>query len=101
MLMPSSTPNQMRSMPSAAAAGPTSGTTMKASSKKSRKKASTKIRHVDDDQEADLAARQSGQQALHPDMPVDAVEGQAEDPRADQDEEHEGGELDGASPAPG
>src|SRR6476620_7530173 len=42
MFTPSSTPNQIRSMPSLSATGPTSGTRMKASSKKSRKKASTK-----------------------------------------------------------
>src|SRR4029434_3000162 len=44
MLTPSSTPNQMRSMPSFSATGPISGMTMNDSSKKSRKKARTKIR---------------------------------------------------------
>ncbi|MNW01772.1 hypothetical protein D3C71_1974570 [compost metagenome] len=42
MLMPRSTPNQMRSMPSLSAAGASSGTMMKASSKKSRKNARKK-----------------------------------------------------------
>ena len=41
MLTPRMTPNQIRSMPSFSAAGPSSGMTMKASSKKSRKNAST------------------------------------------------------------
>ena len=50
---------------------------------------------VDDDQEADLAAGKADQQVLDPAMPVDAVESQREDARADQDEEHEGGELRG------
>ncbi len=67
--------------------------TMKASSKKSRKKASTKTKHVDEDQEADLAAGQRGQQVLDPDVAVDAVEGQREHARADQDEDHEGRQL--------
>ena len=43
MLTASSTPNQIRSMPIFSATGPNSGTMMKASSKKSRKKASTKV----------------------------------------------------------
>src|SRR5690606_8218775 len=38
------TPNQIRSIPSLSATGPTSGTMMNASSKKSRKNASKKIR---------------------------------------------------------
>ncbi|MCY1553865.1 hypothetical protein D9M68_903910 [compost metagenome] len=42
MFTPRMTPNQIRSMPSFSAAGPSSGTMMKASSKKSRKKASRK-----------------------------------------------------------
>src|SRR3569833_88984 len=41
MLTASITPNQIGSMPSLVALGPTSGTTMKAISKKSRKKDST------------------------------------------------------------
>jgi len=44
MFTASSTPNHTGSMPSLMATGPSSGTTMKASSKKSRKNASTKIR---------------------------------------------------------
>ena len=48
---------------------------------------------VDDDQEADLSAGQADQQVLHPFVPVDAIEGQREDARADQDEDDEGGEL--------
>ncbi|MNF00138.1 hypothetical protein D3C80_1989210 [compost metagenome] len=39
MLTASSTPNQIRSMPSLSATGASSGTTMKDNSKKSRKKA--------------------------------------------------------------
>src|SRR3712207_7339365 len=50
---------------------------------------------VDEDQEADLPAGERGQEVLDPDMPVDAVEGEREDARADQDEEHEGRELRG------
>ncbi|MNT06079.1 hypothetical protein D3C72_1407310 [compost metagenome] len=42
MFTASSTPNQIRSMPSLSATGPTSGTRIKASSKKSRKNASRK-----------------------------------------------------------
>ena len=43
MFTPSSTPNQIRSMPSFCATGASSGTTMKDSSKKSRKNARKKI----------------------------------------------------------
>ena len=95
MLTPRITPNQIRSMPSFSAAGPSSGMMMKASSKKSRKKARTKTKRVDEDQEADLAAGQRGQQMLDPDVAVHAVEGQREHARADQDEDHEGRQLRG------
>ena len=44
ILTPSSTPNQIRSIPSLSATGPTSGMTMNDSSKKSRKNARKKIR---------------------------------------------------------
>ena len=50
---------------------------------------------VDEDQEADLAAGQRGQQMLDPDVAVDAVEGQREHARADQDEDHESRQLGG------
>jgi hypothetical protein len=43
--------------------------TMKASSKKSRKKARNEDQQVDHDQEAELAAGQAGQQVLDPDRP--------------------------------
>ena len=42
ILTPRMTPNQIKSIPRCSAAGPSKGMTMKASSKKSRKKASTK-----------------------------------------------------------
>ena len=44
MLMQSSTPNQIRSMPSDCATGASNGMTMKAISKKSRKKARKKMK---------------------------------------------------------
>ena len=72
---------------------------MKASSKKSRKKARTKTSDVDENQEADLAAGQGGQQMLDPEVAVHAVESQREHARADQDEDDEGGELRGRSVA--
>jgi hypothetical protein len=46
-------------------------------------------------EEAVFAAGQRQQQFLDPQMAVDAVEGQAEDARADQDEHHEGCQLGG------
>ena len=48
---------------------------------------------VDHDQEAELAARQAGQQVLDPARAVDGLERQAEDRRADQDEQHEARQL--------
>ena len=48
---------------------------------------------VDDDEEAQLAAGQAGQQVFDPDVAVDAVEGQAEHTRTNEDEHHKGGEL--------
>ena len=68
---------------------------MKAISKKSRKKARTEHEDVDEDEEAHLAARQRYQHFLDPAVPVDAVEGEREDARADQDEDDEGGQLGG------
>ena len=93
MLTPRITPNQIRSMPSFSAAGPSSGMTMKASSKKSRKKASTNTKRVDENQEADLSAGQRSQEMLDPDVAVHAIEGQREHAGADQDEDHEGRNL--------
>ena len=63
MLAQISTPNQIRSMPSFSAAGASSGMMMKAISKKSRKNAIDENEDVDEDQEAELAARQRDQQA--------------------------------------
>src|SRR5207245_493180 len=48
---------------------------------------------VDDDQEPELAARQRREQVLDPHVSVDAVEGEAEDPRPDKNEDYEGREL--------
>src|SRR5262249_43677163 len=44
---------------------------------------------IDEDEEAELAARQADQQMLHPFVPVDAVESEREDAGADQDEDDE------------
>ncbi len=93
MLTASSTPNQTRSTPSFSATGPISGMTMNDSSKKSRKNASTKIRMLTTIRKPELPARQRGQQVLDPDVTVHAVERQAENARADQDEHDEGGKL--------
>ena len=68
---------------------------MKAISKKSRKNASDEDEDVDEDQEADLAAGQRGQQVLDPFLAADALEHQAEHARADQDEDHHGGDAHG------
>ena len=93
MLTPRITPNQIRSMPSLSAAGPSSGTTMKASSKKSRKNASRKTRMLTTIRKPTWPPGSDDQQVLDPDMAVDAVEGEREHARADQDEHHEGREL--------
>ncbi len=61
MLAQIMTPNQIRSMPNALAAGAKSGIMMKAISKKSRKNAMTKIKNIDEDEEADNTARQGCQ----------------------------------------
>jgi len=74
MLTPSSTPNQIRSMPV-------------------EEEREQEDEDVDDDQEAELAARQARQQVLDPFVPVDAVEREAEHPGADQDEDDERREL--------
>ena len=95
MFTPSSTPNQIRSMPSLSATGASSGTMMKASSKKSRKNASRKTRMLTTIRKPICAARQAGEQVLDPQVAVDAAEGEAEHRRADQDEHHEGGQLGG------
>ena len=93
MFTPSSTPNQIRSMPSFSATGPISGTTMNDSSKKSRKNARKKISRFTTIRKPSwppgrLVSRCSTQlRAVH------ALEHQAEHCRADQDEHHEAGEL--------
>src|SRR5262249_37168396 len=48
---------------------------------------------IDEQQEANLPAGQRGEQAFHPDVAADAVEGQRKHPRADQDEDDEGGQF--------
>src|SRR6266478_4809592 len=44
---------------------------------------------VDENEEPDLAAGQGGQEMFDPDVTVDTVEGQRENARSDQDENHE------------
>src|SRR5450432_3223960 len=44
---------------------------------------------IDDDEEAELATRQAGEQMLDPDVTVDAIERQAEDARTHQYEDNE------------
>ena len=95
MFTPSITPNQIRSMPSRSAAGPSSGMTMKAISKKSRKKASTKTKMLTKIRKPSWPPGIDDQHLLDPAVAVHAVEGQREHARADQDEDHEGGELGG------
>jgi hypothetical protein len=48
--------------------------------------------NVHHDQEADLTAGQAAQQMLDPQVALDTVEGEREDPRTDQDHHHEGGQ---------
>ena len=90
MLTPSSTPNQIRSMPSLSADRRQQRHDDEGQLEEVEEEGEEEDQDVDDDQEAELAARQAGQQVLDPDVAVDAVEGQAEDARADQDEDHEG-----------
>ena len=101
MLTPSSTPNQIRSIPSFSAAGPSSGIDDEGQLEEVEEEGQQEHQDVDDDEEADLAAGQRGQQVLDPEVAVDAVERQREDARADQDEDDEGRELAPSSPSPG
>src|SRR5262249_32091920 len=48
---------------------------------------------VDDDEKAELPAGQAGQQMLDPHVTIDAVERQAEDASADEDEDDERRQL--------
>src|ERR1700704_2028614 len=50
-----------------------------------------KHKGVDENEKADLAAGQGGQQVFDPDVAVHAIKGQRENSRADQNEHHEGG----------
>ena len=90
MLTPRITPNQIRSMPRCSAAGPSSGMTMKASSKKSRKKASTNTKALTKIRKPIWPPGSEVSRCSTQTMAVDAVEGQREHARADQDEDHEG-----------
>ncbi len=95
MFTASRMPNQIRSMPSLSATGPSSGTTMKAQLEEVEEEGEEEDQQVHHDEEADLAAGQVGEQMLDPAVAIDAVEGQREDARADEDEDDEGGELGG------
>ena len=95
MFTPRSTPNQIRSMPSLSAAGRQQRHDDEGELEEVEEEGQEEDQDVDDDQEADLAARQRGQQVLDPDVAVDAVEGEREHARADQDEHHEGRQLGG------
>ena len=95
MLAQISTPNQIRSMPSLSATGASSGMMMKAISKKSRKNAITKMKMLTKIRKPICAAGQRGQQVLDPVLAADALEHQAEHARADQDEDHHGGDPHG------
>src|SRR5713226_6135676 len=50
---------------------------------------------VDEDKKADLPTGERDQKLLHPSVAVDAIEGQREHARADQDEHHESRKLGG------
>src|SRR6266508_719315 len=89
MLTPRITPNQIRSMPSFSATGPSSGMMMKASSEEIEEEGENEDKRVDENEEADLAAGEGSQQMLDPYVAVHTVEGQREDARTDQDEDDE------------
>ncbi len=95
MYSPSSTPNQIRSIPSFSATGASSGTTMKAELEVVEEEGQQEDAD-DQTRKPFLAAGQVAQQVLDPQVALDAVEGQREDPRADQDHHHEGGQPGGA-----
>ncbi len=78
MLTQISTPNQIRSMPSAKATGASIGMTMKAISKKSRKKARTKMKMLTKIRKPTGAAGNARQHVLDPARAVHALEHQAE-----------------------
>ena len=63
--------------------------------KEIEKKRQHEHQRVDRDQKAELSARQSQQQMLHPDMPVHPVERETENARANQDEQDKGAETRG------
>ena len=95
MFTPSMTPNQIRSMPSLSAAGPMQRHDDEGDLEEVEEERQHEDQHVDDDEEARLAAGQRCQQVLDPDVAADAIERQREDARADQDEEHECRQLRG------
>ena len=68
---------------------------MKASSKKSRKKASTNTKALTKIRKPICPPGSEVEQVLDPDVPADAVERQRKHARADQDENHEGRQFGG------
>ena len=82
-------------MPSASAAGASSGTMMKAISKKSRKKAMTKTKRLTKIRKPAGAAGQADKETLDPFLAADALKDQAEDTGANQYEHHHGGDAHG------
>jgi hypothetical protein len=93
MFTPRSTPNQMRSMPSFSATGPEERHDDERELEEVEEEGEQEDEDVDDDEEADLPAGEVQQQVLDPLVAVDPVEREAEDARADEDEDHEGREL--------
>ncbi len=89
------TPNQIRSMPRCSAAGPEQGDDDEGELEEIEEEGEHEDEGVDEDQEAELAAGQRGQQVLDPDVSAHAVKGEREHAGAEQDEDDEGRQLGG------
>ena len=93
MLTPISTPNQIRSMPIFCRDRRQQRNDDERDLEEVEEEREEEDEDIDEDQEADDAAGQMRQHVLDPQVAVDAVEHQAEDGRADQDEHHHRGEC--------
>src|SRR5262245_47178212 len=84
---PSSTPNQMSSMPGLSGTGRSSGPHDERDLEVIEEEGEEEAEEIDREQEADLASGQGKQVMFDPDVAIDAAEGEPEDGRADEDED--------------
>ncbi len=93
MFMPSSTPNQIKSMPSFLGDGGQQRNDDEGDLEEVDKEGDNEDEHVDRDEETPFTAGQIKEQVFHPLVTFNTIEGEGEDATSDEDEEHKAGEA--------